>query len=74
MKVWCEACNGKGYVKLDEYSENNDKGYIGEGSCPYCNGKGYRDQNQPTTEINIDYYEELKALYRVFSIAITSVF
>lgn len=55
MKVWCETCDGTGELDNSTYLQQDTK------RCPDCNGKGYTEPEKPTTEINIDYYEELKS-------------
>ena len=54
MKIWCEACEGAGGIEYDWHNDCVVK------TCEVCAGHGYTESDKPTTEINIDYYNELK--------------
>lgn len=55
MKIWCEECHGSGGIEYDWHLDEIVK------TCGNCSGQGYTESEKPTTEINIDYYNELKA-------------
>lgn len=55
MKIWCEECHGSGGIEYDWHLDEIVK------TCEYCAGQGYTESGKPTTEINIDYYNDLKA-------------
>ena len=58
MKIWCETCDERGQIEASGLFENEFKDCIYH--CQNCDGKGYTESDKPTTEINIDYYNELK--------------
>ena len=59
MKIWCEVCEGTGGIEYDWHNDCVVK------TCEVCAGHGYTESDKPTTEINIDYYEELERLAKI---------